>query len=319
MSLILDALKKLDREKSTRRDRTTNIAADILGADLPRPGKRISLYVATVFLTAVAATVITYAVIVHLGFRSKSSSPSSVRHQAAGGQVASVLPSREPVRDPMGRVPPSVEAPAESKTSEIKSPAESRRHAPAAVPPFREPVRADPRKMGRVSPGIQVPAEIKKTVEIQLPAENRQTAPAPPFREPVREDRDEPGQGVPKVQKPVEIKKPAENQSPAEIKKSVTIPSEKKASQPVLSGKGDIAPRSAEKISERAPGLSASASPSLKISGIVWHEEPSKRLAVINGMVTNEGSVIEGVKVLEIFPDRVRFSQEGLPFEIPFR
>ena len=40
MSLILDALKKLDREKSTRRDRTANIAADILGPDLPRPGKR---------------------------------------------------------------------------------------------------------------------------------------------------------------------------------------------------------------------------------------------------------------------------------------
>ncbi|MGA2959668.1 MAG: general secretion pathway protein GspB [Thermodesulfobacteriota bacterium] len=54
----------------------------------------------------------------------------------------------------------------------------------------------------------------------------------------------------------------------------------------------------------------------LKISGIVWHEEPSERRAVINGSFTKEGSVIEGVKVVEIFPTRVRFSHNGRTFEI---
>ena len=98
MSLILDALKKLDREKSSRRNRTTHIAVDILGPDLPRPGKRIRLYVTTVFLTAVAATVITYAVIVQIGSVSKSSAPSAVSPHAAGGQVASLsLPVKRSV------------------------------------------------------------------------------------------------------------------------------------------------------------------------------------------------------------------------------
>ena len=322
MSLILDALKKLDREKSTRRDRATNIAADVLGPDLPRSGKRTRLYVATVFLTAVAATVFTYAVIVQLGFLSKSSSPSPVKSQGAGGQVASTLPSREPVRDDRrktSRVSPRVQASAETKkTAEIQSPPESRQTAPAAAPSSREPVRDDRRKMSRVSPGIRRPAEIKKPAETQIPAETQQVAPAPLSREPIREDRDEPGRVVPKIEKPAEIKKPAEREGPADSKKSVTSLGEKKASQNVLSEKGDITPRGAEKTAERVSNLSA-APPSLKISGIVWHEEPARRLAVINGMITNEGSVIEGVKILEIFPDRVRFSQEGLHFDIPFR
>ena len=255
MSLILDALKKLDREKSSRGDRTTNIATDILGPDLPHPGKRIMLYVATVFLTAVAATVITYGVIAKLGFQSKSSAPSAVSPPAAGEQIVSALPPREPVRD-------------------------------------------DRRKIGPVSPGIQSPAE------------NQQVAPAPPPREPIRDDRDKPDRVPSKIEKSSESKKPAEIDSPAEIKKSVTTLGEKTASQNDLSGKGDIT---------SPPTLSAATLSSLRISGIVWHKEPSERFAVINGMITKEGSVIEGVKILEIFPDRVQFSQKGLPFEIPLK
>lgn len=270
MSLILDALKKLDREKSTRRDRATNIAADILGPDLPRPGKRITLYVATVFLTAVAATVITYAVIAQLGFLSKSSSPSPVKSQEPGGHIASALPSREPVRDDrrqMGRVSPSVQTSAETKkTAEVQSPPETRQTA--AAPPSREPVRDDRRKMSRVSPGIRRPAEIRKPAESQSPAETRQVAPTPLSREPVREDRDEPGRVVPKIEKPAEIRKPAESESPGDGKKSVTSLGEKKASQNVVSEKGDITPRGAEKTAERVPNLSAAAPSSLKISGI---------------------------------------------------
>lgn len=56
--------------------------------------------------------------------------------------------------------------------------------------------------------------------------------------------------------------------------------------------------------------------PELKISGIVWHEESSKRRAVINGHFTSEGSVVDGVTVVEIHPTKVRFSQNGRFFEI---
>jgi predicted nuclease with RNAse H fold len=37
---------------------------------------------------------------------------------------------------------------------------------------------------------------------------------------------------------------------------------------------------------------------------------------MINGMILSEGSVIEGVKVVEIHPTRVRLSHDGRPFEI---
>jgi hypothetical protein len=33
-------------------------------------------------------------------------------------------------------------------------------------------------------------------------------------------------------------------------------------------------------------------------------------------MISTEGAVIEGVKVEEIYPNRVRLSQNGRPFEI---
>jgi type II secretory pathway component PulC len=60
----------------------------------------------------------------------------------------------------------------------------------------------------------------------------------------------------------------------------------------------------------------SSSPPRLKISGIVWHEDPAKRRAVINGTFTSEGSVIEGLKVVEILPTRVRFLHQGRPFEM---
>jgi type II secretory pathway component PulC len=59
--------------------------------------------------------------------------------------------------------------------------------------------------------------------------------------------------------------------------------------------------------------------PSLKLSAIVWYEERSKRFVMVNGLIANEGSVVEGVKVEEIYPDRVRFSHNGRPFEIPIK
>lgn len=64
---------------------------------------------------------------------------------------------------------------------------------------------------------------------------------------------------------------------------------------------------------------SATTLPSLKLSAIVWYEEPAKRFVMVNGVIANEGSVVEGVKVEEIYPDRVRFSHNGTPFEISIK
>ena len=61
-----------------------------------------------------------------------------------------------------------------------------------------------------------------------------------------------------------------------------------------------------------APGL-----PVLKVTGIGWQKDNANRLAVVNGRPVTEGSVIEGARVEEILPDRVRFSINDRSLEIP--
>ena len=97
---------------------------------------------------------------------------------------------------------------------------------------------------------------------------------------------------------------------------------------PTLPVDEKIADRNApsEKV-DRSPGMArisagtavngpSSSLPRLKISGIVWNDDPAKRRAVINGTFTNEGSVVEGLKIVEILPTKVRFLHQGRPLEI---
>ena len=146
MSIILDALKKLDREKSSRRNGTANIALEILRPDLPRPGKRIPLYFVAISLTAIATIAITYAVMVEFGFLSKSSVPGPMNPPAPSQQAApapldsdSLLKSSPPV--PMNPPVPSQQV--------------------APAPPSREPVRDTRDEINRVPPKIQNPSESK--------------------------------------------------------------------------------------------------------------------------------------------------------------
>jgi len=278
MSLILDALKKLDREKSSRRARTGNIAVEILRPDRTFPGKRIRLYFVAVFLTAIAAAAITYGMMAGFGFSSKSSPPARVNPAPLSQEVAPSPPSHEPVRearDEMSRVDPKVLNPAEN-SAENKSPAIS---GPLASP---------------------VPAGAKPP--------KQEVAPPPPSNEPVREARGDISQIPPKVVSPAESK--------AESKDLAAVQGEKKTSQKVTPEEASVVPGNVKKAPEPAPKESSSNPPSLKLSGILWHEEPSERRAMINGMILSEGSVIEGVKVLEIHPTRVRLSHNGRPFEI---
>jgi general secretion pathway protein B len=278
MSLILDALKKLDREKSSRRARTGNIAVEILRPERTFSGKRIRLYVAAVFLAAIAAAAITYGMMEGFGFSSKSSPPARVNPPPSSQEVAPPAPSREPIReaqDEIRRVDPKIPSSAE-RGAESKNPAIS------ASPPSPGPVSAKPSRP--------------------------EVAPPPSSNEPVHEARGESGQIPPKV-----VSSPA---SKAESKDLAAVPSEKKASQKVIPEEASVAPGNVIKAPESTPKESASNPPVLSLSGILWHEEPSERRAMINGITMKEGSVIEGVKVVEIHPTRVRLSYNGRPFEI---
>jgi len=55
----------------------------------------------------------------------------------------------------------------------------------------------------------------------------------------------------------------------------------------------------------------------IKLSGIAWQEERRARRAVVNGFLMQEGGLVSGARITDIFQDRVRFSLSGKVFEIP--
>lgn len=67
-----------------------------------------------------------------------------------------------------------------------------------------------------------------------------------------------------------------------------------------------------------APASQDGAAPAdIKLSGIAWQEERRARRAVVNGFLMQEGAVVSGARITDIFQDRVRFSLSGKTFEIP--
>ena len=254
MSVILDALKKLDREKSFRKNMTANIGVEILKPDLPRPGKRFPLYVAAIFLTTMAAAVITYFIMVD--FLPKSLPPPPVKSSA---------PSQ-------GVIPAPMEFHLPSKSS---------------VP-------------GPVNP----------------PASSQQVTPAPVSREAVQEVQDEINRKSSKPPTPAEGKIPVESIPSAESIPAATSVDEKKEKPSMIREKAEVPSSSIKKSPEQANTGSPTNPPSLKLSAIVWYEDPSMRFIMVNGIKASEGSFVEGVKVVEIHPTRVRFLYNDRYFEI---
>jgi hypothetical protein len=77
-----------------------------------------------------------------------------------------------------------------------------------------------------------------------------------------------------------------------------------------------VAPEITKKPVEPIPNGTSATPPPIKISAIVWYQDPTIRFAMINGIKATEGSVIEGVKVVEINPTSVRFFYNDQYFEI---
>jgi len=277
MSEILDALKKLDREKAVRRSGTADIAVEILAPGLPRPGKRLRRYIAIVCFTAVVAAAITYAVVAMLRVSQEPVPPARIDPPVSTQQAPSAV--REP------------EVPTKSDPSAvIHRSVPKQQPAPAPREPEIFPETPSPAPVSSAPPVQQVaPAPI----EPALPAKPMPPAPAVP---PAVQSEASPAPA--KVQKPVE-----KETSPAAVPASPATPG-------VLPGAGKT-------IAEPPSGGSAVTPSSFKITVIVWDEDPSKRWAMVNGMKTTQGSVIEGVKVEEISLTGVRFFHNGRYFEVP--
>jgi len=259
MSVILDVLKKLDREKPSRKDQPPNIATEILSPDLPRPKRRIPLNVIIVSLTAVVTAGITYVLVKESGLFTKPS------------------PSVQPT-----------------------PPGPSRQAKPAPV---------------------EVNVEIKSSPPLPVsPAEPVQkVAPTPPPRESVRETKEEIPKIVPKTEVTPERKAVEVPKASTESKPTSAPPEERKASPSlsVVPGKKEIVPvEPPKKIPETPVAEPTKKPPSLTISAIVWYEDPSMRFAIVNGLKAIEGSLVEGVKVVEINRTSVRFLHNQQYFEV---
>jgi len=114
MSIILDALRKLDRERTGRREGPPNIDTEILRPGPPPRRKRTSVYFAALLLTAVAATVVTYTVVKWFGSPSNSGPVVSTSSPAPEQTAKSVLPEVNSTSKPVSPAPksPSVLKPA---------------------------------------------------------------------------------------------------------------------------------------------------------------------------------------------------------------
>ena len=76
--------------------------------------------------------------------------------------------------------------------------------------------------------------------------------------------------------------------------------------------------RTKEQKSKGGAAVQAIAAPAdIKLSGIAWQEDRRARRAVVNGFLMQEGGVVSGARITDIFQDRVRFSLSGSVFEIP--
>ncbi|RPJ41053.1 MAG: hypothetical protein EHM27_06885 [Deltaproteobacteria bacterium] len=270
MSLILDALKKLDREKAFIRKVTANIADEILKSDPVRPRKKIPLYFAGGLLTVCATAALTYVVTVNLGFLAKTAPPASTSPPGIDRHIESPPPPQEPTRGAQeGILPP---LPKGQGFAESKKPSGTD-SSPAPKSGF--PKQADPR--------VEIP----------------------------------PSSGEPAREAPEKIPAPsAKDPNFAESRKSSPLPVEKKAGQNIGTEGAGAGSADAKKAAENRLSQSGTSPSALRLTGIVWSEDPSGRYAVINGAILTEGAEIQGIKVVEILPSRVRFMDHGRPFEI---
>jgi general secretion pathway protein B len=93
---------------------------------------------------------------------------------------------------------------------------------------------------------------------------------------------------------------------------------------PAVAVKGAVVPPAISVNMQPQPFLRTSTGPvslrqgssDFKVSGIAWQKESSARLAIVNGLAVTQGATVDGAKVLEILPDRVRLLQDERQFEI---
>jgi Type II secretion system protein B len=328
MSLILDALRKLDRQRSLNRKGTVDLAASILSPDASPPPKKLRFYLAAVALTAVVTASITYLAVGGFGSRGKSPSVSSAKFPPSGEQVASSAPKPEPY---LKISPPAAEKPSLARSEVPPAAPEPGKRAKSSPPSIGVPRASHPQSESVSS--AAVPPQKARTDDSTVSPRSSQRAATSPSRSGSPAESSPAAPEVPIKIIPPSTPDPLPRETLRQVKSGkteetpkiethpetiVSTPSagEKMPDRKAIPEKADRAAGIPPKSAETVVSGPLSSLPQLKISGIVWHDEPSKRRAVINGTFTSEGSTIEGVEVVEILPTQVRFRYQGRPFEI---
>src|ERR1039457_864748 len=117
---------------------------------------------------------------------------------------------------------------------------------------------------------------------------------------------------------------PGVNSSPINVELPDNTRQEKVKEAKTLPFNKVVIPDEASKISpafhahkERISRLTVNPPQGLKVNGIAFQDDPSESVAVVNGMLVKRGMSVDGARLEEIFPDRVRFSGKDGPFEVP--
>jgi general secretion pathway protein B len=242
MSYILDALKKLEHEKSrkSRGNGMINISGALFENERPRPSETAGWKIALAVTVAVLITFGTTWLFLQSGKGRRNPSP----------RPATTAP----------QTPPAPPAPPAPPVSVVIAPS----------PPVAAPV---------------VP--VQQTLPTAPPAPAQVTPVRPPAR-------------------------PAKPQNNAVQAATAT------GNTDVEPAMQEPRPRANEPKGQALPADQADAAPAdIKLSGIAWQEERRARRAVVNGFLMQEGGVVSGARISNIYQDRVRFSLSGKTFEIP--
>ena len=128
----------------------------------------------------------------------------------------------------------------------------------------------------------------------------RVSAPTTPPAQPPRPAPQPPAQAAGKSAAPASIAPVPASNAPA--KKAVVAKPPKPSPVPRVS--------TSEAVMVAAP-------PQIKVSGIGYQDDPAESMAVVNGALLRMGMTVGDLRVVRIFPDRVRFRGSGGTFEVP--
>ncbi len=270
MSQIIDALRKLDREKKTRGDKPAKISVALPNSNARDPGKKIRPYLAVAGFMAVAAAAL-YAVALGLGILPNSLSVRFVPPVQSGESgPAAALDSREP------------------------GPNSGEQRVEISLKLLKDGEGKNPRKSGLMSIGHGI---VKRPTQVVEETEPDETSPETP------------------EQAENEIQRTPAN-LPNYLDGRSNSPPVDPMGRPLIRRRDRALSGNKTTPDEKLGAQSEAPAPVLKLSAIIWYEEPSKRRAAVNGKILSEGSSIQGVRVVEIRPTSVLFSQNGQLLEI---